>query len=426
MANRYPLIVDTTDGNKIKEIPSGDTLQLTGNSIIGVTDVTASGTIAGGVLSAASIMKGGTELASLAVTGAWSDVVGKPTQLSDFNNNLNFIVPGSNISILTNNAGYISTVAFSDLTTTPTTLAGYNITDGATSVQGALAGTAVQPGTNISTLFNNAGYLTAADLADGAITIDVNNTGDLVGSVFADDSTVMIDSILAAVNLDGTIRGNVSPNANQHNLWDLGSNAVRFKDAYFAGNLNVDGTISASTGDLEIQAPANIALYPTDNIWISQGTKLIFEGTDPDDFEVKVQATVVTADRDIILPDAGGTFAVSATAPVTLSATGDIGVDSTVVVTTVQQLSGPGAIDVISLITEITTTGTDAYTLADGVLGQIKIILATDVSGGTGTVTPTTVQGGTTLTFDAVGESITLIYTSLGWMRTAGAAGVLG
>ena len=36
MANRYPLVVDTTDGNKVKEIPNGDSLQLTGNSIIGV------------------------------------------------------------------------------------------------------------------------------------------------------------------------------------------------------------------------------------------------------------------------------------------------------------------------------------------------------------------------------------------------------
>ena len=91
----------------------------------------------------------------------------------------------------------------------------------------------------------------------------------------------------------------------------------------------------------------------------------------------------------------------------------------------VQQISGPGAISLDTLITEITTTGADAYTLDNGILGQVKIILAADISSGTGTVTPTTVQGGTTLTFDAVGESITLIYTSLGWMRTAGAAGVL-
>ena len=42
MANRYPLVVDTTNGNKIREIPNGDNLQLTGNSVIGVVDVTAS------------------------------------------------------------------------------------------------------------------------------------------------------------------------------------------------------------------------------------------------------------------------------------------------------------------------------------------------------------------------------------------------
>ena len=61
----------------------------------------------------------------------------------------------------------------------------------------------------------------------------------------------MIDSILASVNLNGTIRGNVVPNANQHNTWDLGSNAVRFKDAYFAGTIYGDGSnlTGINTGD---------------------------------------------------------------------------------------------------------------------------------------------------------------------------------
>ena len=221
MTNRYPLIVDPSDGNKIKELPSGDNLQLTGSAIIGVTDVTASGTIAGGVLSAASIKKGGTEIATIAITGAWTDVVGRPTQLSQFTNNLNFLVPGNNISVLTNDAGYaVGPVSFNTLSNKPTTIAGYGITDVASSSQGILAASAIQPGDNISRLFNNQGYLTAADIQNGLVTIDVNNTGDLVGSVFADDSTVMIDSILAAVNLDGTIRGHVTPYTDQHNLWD--------------------------------------------------------------------------------------------------------------------------------------------------------------------------------------------------------------
>ena len=236
MANRYPLIVDTTDGNKIKEIPSGDTLQLTGNGIIGVTDVTASGTVAAGVLSATSIKKGGTEIATVAVTGSFNDLINRPTQLSDLIDDMNVLVPGDNVGQLTNNVGYLTTVAFSDLTVTPTTLAGYGITDAATSLQGALASTALQPGANISTLFNNSGYLTAADLADGLITVDVNNTGDLVGSVFADDSTLMIDSILAAFNLDGTIRTNVVPAAD--GVYDLGATDNKFKDLHISGTVN--------------------------------------------------------------------------------------------------------------------------------------------------------------------------------------------
>jgi hypothetical protein len=61
--------------------------------------------------------------------------------------------------------------------------------------------------------------------------------------------------------------------------------------------------------DLELKSDSDIALYAADNIWISQGTKLIFEGTVPDDFEIKLQATSVTADRDVILPDSSGTIA---------------------------------------------------------------------------------------------------------------------
>jgi hypothetical protein len=252
MANRYPLVVDTTNGNKIREIPNGDNLQLTGNSVIGVVDVTASGTVSANEINATSIKKGGTELATVAVTGAFSDITGGPTQLSDLTDDLNVLVPGDNVGTLTNNVGYLTTVAFADLTAKPTTIAGYGITDAATSAQGGLASTAVQPGASVSVLVNDAGYLTLADIQNGAVTIDVNNTGDLVGSVFADDSTILIDSILAAVNLDGTIRGHVRPNANQHNLWDLGTDAVRFKNAYFAGTINgahvgtLDGDVTGS------------------------------------------------------------------------------------------------------------------------------------------------------------------------------------
>ena len=81
------------------------------------------------------------------------------------------------------------------------------------------------------------------------------------------------------------------------------ANETRFPNGITGGN----GT------DLELKSDTDIALYPQDHIWISQGTKLIFEGTAPDDFEVKLQATSVTADRDIILPDLAGTLVLDTT-----------------------------------------------------------------------------------------------------------------
>ena len=111
---------------------------------------------------------------------------------------------------LANNVGYLTAVAFAD-SAARATLAGYGITDAATSAQGALASTSTQPGANISTLLNNAGYLTAADLADNVV--NINYTGDVTGSVFADDSTLLIDGVLASFNLDQTIRTNVVPAA---------------------------------------------------------------------------------------------------------------------------------------------------------------------------------------------------------------------
>ena len=43
MANRFPLILDTADSNKLKELPNGDNLDLTGSGISAVGDITSTG-----------------------------------------------------------------------------------------------------------------------------------------------------------------------------------------------------------------------------------------------------------------------------------------------------------------------------------------------------------------------------------------------
>ena len=88
----------------------------------------------------------------------------------------------------------------------------------------------------------------------------------------------------------------------------------------------------------------------------------------------------------------------------------------------VKSLSGAGAVDLTNLVTELTTAaGAAAVTLADGTTsGQIKIITMVVDGGGTATVTPTTFASGTTLAFDAVAETATLVWnSSIGWILSA-------
>jgi phage tail protein X len=69
MANRYPLIVDTSSGNQIKELPSGDNLNLTGNGLVGVTSLSVINSI-----SSATVQTSGNATigGSVAVTGSIS------------------------------------------------------------------------------------------------------------------------------------------------------------------------------------------------------------------------------------------------------------------------------------------------------------------------------------------------------------------
>ena len=81
----------------------------------------------------------------------------------------------------------------------------------------------------------------------------------------------------------------------------------------------------------------------------------------------------------------------------------------------IQALSGPGAVNVTSALTEVTTTGADALTLADGtVVGQVKnIIMVAD--GGTGTLTPANFADGSTIAFDDVGDHVSLMWNGSAW-----------
>lgn len=81
-----------------------------------------------------------------------------------------------------------------------------------------------------------------------------------------------------------------------------------------------------------------------------------------------------------------------------------------------QALSGAGAVNVTAYSTAWTSGGAVAGTLANGTrVGQLKEILLT-VAGGTGTLTPATASGFTTIAFSVVGDMVLLQWTAAGWI----------
>jgi hypothetical protein len=80
----------------------------------------------------------------------------------------------------------------------------------------------------------------------------------------------------------------------------------------------------------------------------------------------------------------------------------------------VENVTGGGALSTTTVVSFISTTGVESYTLADGVEGQEKIIIM-KADGGNATVTPTNLVGFTSVRLTGVDNSFHLIYGSTGW-----------
>lgn len=124
--------------------------------------------------------------------------------------------------------------------------------------------------------------------------------------------------------------------------------------------------------------------------------------------------TITTDDSDQTLDISGNVTLVSGTGA-TLTGTETLTNKTLATLrTSVQTLSGAGAIDITTGVTRLTTTGVNALTLADGAEGQMKMIVML-VDGGDGTLTPTNLGNGSTITFNDAGDSVLLIFLATDW-----------
>lgn len=161
------------------------------------------------------------------------------------------------------------------------------------------------------------------------------------------------------------------------------------------------GVASAtSVNKVAITAPATSAtLTLADGKTLTVNNSITFAGTDA------TTMTFPSTSASIARTDAAQTF------------TGDQTFAGSII-GSVQALSGPGAVNITTLTTAFTSTGTgDALTLADGVAGQLKAIVYVAETAGadTGVLTPTNFGNGTTITFNAVGESVLLQFLGTDW-----------
>ena len=88
---------------------------------------------------------------------------------------------------------------------------------------------------------------------------------------------------------------------------------------------------------------------------------------------------------------------------------------------TSQAITGDGstssAIEITSPVTEVDATSAGApCTLADGANGQVKVVLDVSTAGTNAiTITPANLRGGSTVTLNAPGESVTMMFKNSNW-----------
>ena len=265
MANRFPLVLDTTDNNKIKEIQTGDNLYLADNSITGVQNITALGTI-----DAPQIRVAGQLLVAQAfndLTDTPSTFVGSPNYfvkvksdgtgleyrpLADLGNiEIDTITVDTSIVPSVNNVGVLGTLATKFNEVNASTLKGNlaafdgTIVFDATTAKVSYAALQGAP-TFLSEFADDVGYLRTTDLDTSlAGLFDAGSVfvTDIQGSVFADDSTVIVDGIAGKV-LGDVINLNVTTTDLVTTTAQITTTTATTINGPSAGNLAIDAGTS--------------------------------------------------------------------------------------------------------------------------------------------------------------------------------------
>ena len=261
MANRFPLVLDTTDGNKIKEIPAGDNLDLRNTSIVDVQNINALGTINAAVVTVNGERLVAQEFANLIDTpntyvGSENYFVkvneaGTALEYRPFSDIGNIdldtltviedILPAGGSSNIGSDLSRFNKVTANQFNGD---LASFNDEVVFDATTGKISYAALQGAPQfLSEFTDDIGFLRSTDLESslaGLFDEGIPFVTDIIGSVFSDDSTVLIDGPA------GLIVGDVD------NLST--TSAIITAQTMIAGDISVQALFGPDVGDMQIDA----------------------------------------------------------------------------------------------------------------------------------------------------------------------------
>ena len=91
---------------------------------------------------------------------------------------------------------------------------------------------------------------------NGTLTADA-----FIGSHYASDSTLLLNALTGAVNLNGTVKGHIVPSTNI--AYDLGSSSFRFRDLYLSGSSIILGSATITATGSAVNLPAGSTINGT-------------------------------------------------------------------------------------------------------------------------------------------------------------------
>ena len=271
------------------------------------------------------------------------------------------------------------------------------------------------------TITNGAGTITlAASMASASSNIDMNGfnidldtaggqswiTGDGTnegitlnagGQVFIGDNTPTLPALSSQLTLGGNATNAIAIG----NINNYKNHTIDVTNASGSNGINLtvsgaDGSGANDGGSITLEAGAAPGAGTGGNVTLISGYEVA--GT-RGSIDFRIGKGLGTSQEALTIDASGNS---------------NFSMGSIVHAGTPQILTGAGAIFLTTQITYISTTGANALSLADGVQGQTKIIVMT-ADLGDGTLNTITSSGFTSITFNDVGDTVSLMFLNSSW-----------